>query len=44
MSAENANKNWNNQVMLESIDTRTYYIKAIDKYPKNVSIKKSTNH
>ena len=40
ISAENANKNWNNQVMLESIDTRIYYIKVIDKYPKNVSIKK----
>ena len=26
--------------MLKSIDTRIYYIKAIDKYPKNVSIKK----
>ena len=26
--------------MLESIDTRIYYIKVIDKYPKNVSIKK----
>ena len=40
ISAENANKNWNNQLMLKSIDTRIYYIKAIDKYPKNVSIKK----
>ena len=26
--------------MLESIDTRIYYIKVIDKYPENVSIKK----
>ena len=38
--AENANANSYNQAMLESIDNRIYYIKAIDNWAKNVSIQK----
>ena len=38
--AENASANSYNQAILESIDNRIYYIKAIDNLPKNVSIQK----
>ena len=39
--AENESENsYNHQAILESIDNRIYYIKAIDNLPKNVSIQK----